>query len=250
MKYLLDDATFEKIYQVLRGIKNIHIKNSLKLRRFIEAIYYMSRAGSSWRLLPYYYGDWRSVHKRFKSWSDQGIWQKIFKMAQINPDMEYVMIDSTIVRAHACSAGYIKNNQSEKALGRSAGGFTTKIHTLVDALGNPLEFIVTSGQKNDHTQAEQLTKNMYNTYVLADKGYSSYSFIKQLYNQNCVPIIPPKTNFQQPWNYDKHLYKERYLIECLFGKSKHFRRIFSRFDKSATSFLSFVQFVGALIWFK
>ena len=67
----------------------------------------------------------------------------------IDKDLESVMVDTTIIRAHACSAGYSKDSQNEQALGRSKGGFTTKIHTLVDALGNPLKFILTSGQRND-----------------------------------------------------------------------------------------------------
>ena len=58
--------------------------------------------------------------------------------------MEWVMIDSTIVRAHACAAGYGKDTQEQEALGRSKGGFTTKIHTLVDALGNPLKIYFNS----------------------------------------------------------------------------------------------------------
>ncbi|AZL16105.1 transposase [Rickettsiales endosymbiont of Stachyamoeba lipophora] len=79
------------------------------------------------------------------------------------------MIDSTIVRAHACSAGYYESSQDQEALGRSKGGFTTKIHALVDALGNPLKFILTPGQKNDITQAENLTKDIVNTTIIADK---------------------------------------------------------------------------------
>ena len=66
------------------------------------------------------------------------------------------MIDVTIVRSHACSAGYGKNTQDIQALGRSKGGFTTKIHALVDALGNPLKFILTPGQRHEITQASTL----------------------------------------------------------------------------------------------
>ena len=71
-------------------------------------------------------------------------------------DLEGVMIDATIVRSHACSAGYGKNTQDIQALGRSKGGFTTKIHALVDALGNPLKFILTPGQRHEITQASTL----------------------------------------------------------------------------------------------
>lgn len=74
---------------------------------------------------------------------------------KVDADMESMMIDATIVRAHACSSGYIKGNQEEVASGRSKGGFSTKIHALVDALGNPLKFILTAGQRND----EEMMKN-------------------------------------------------------------------------------------------
>ena len=76
------------------------------------------------------------------------------------------MIDATIVRAHACSAGYKEGSQDEESLGRSKGGFTTKIHAMVDALGNPLKFILTPGQRNDITQAQSLITNITNSIVI------------------------------------------------------------------------------------
>lgn len=116
------------------------------MRNFIEAVYYICRSDCQWRLLPYYYGNWRAVHKRFKSWDERNIWKQLFEYLQQDPDMEWTMIDSTIVRAHACAAGYKKDSQLDEALGRSRGGFSTKIHALVDALGNPLKFVLTAGQ--------------------------------------------------------------------------------------------------------
>ena len=131
MHYLIKDTEFRSIFEILKQIKGIHISNEIRIRKFMEAVFYICRAGCQWRLLPFYYGNWRSVHKRFKYWSTRGIWEKIFKKAQSDPDMEWVMIDSTIVRSHACAAGYL---QEREALGRSKGGFTTKIHAVTDAL--------------------------------------------------------------------------------------------------------------------
>ncbi len=187
---------------------------------------------------------------RFKSWSDKGIWADLFEQVKIDPDMEATMIDATIVRAHACSAGYKKDSQDQEALGRSKGGFTTKIHALVDALGNPLKFILTPGQRHDITQSDYLIKDLKNTILLADKGYDSNSLVEKLEEQKCIAVIPAKKNRKLKRGYDEHLYKERHLIECFFGKIKHFRRVFSRFDKTATAFMSFLQFVGALIWLR
>nr|WP_223158787.1 IS5 family transposase [Wolbachia endosymbiont of Pentalonia nigronervosa] len=225
----------------MKSVKGIHSKNEDRLRRFMESVWYMARSGCQWRLLPEIYGNYRSVHKRFKKWCEKGIWEKLLKYTQ-DPDLEVQMIDGTIVRAHACAAGYKKDTGAQEALGRSKGGYTTKIHALVDALGNPLKFTLTAGQRNDITQAEALCLN---SVVVADKGYA---FIAGLENKGCEVVIPPKRNRKVQRYYDEHIYKERHLIECFFGKIKHFRRIFSRFDKTATVYLGFLNFVGALIW--
>lgn len=249
MHYLIKDTEFEKMLKFLLQVKGIHKNNMERLRIFIEAICYITRSGCQWRLLPFYYGNWRAVHKRFMHWIRRGIWQKLFEFVQNDPDMELVMIDSTIVRSHACAAGYGKDTQAQEALGRSKGGFTTKIHALVDALGNPLKFILTAGQRNDITQAKALSMDICGIPLVADRAYDSNEFVMDLENRKCTPIIPRRANRSQR-TYDEHLYKERYQIEYFFSKIKHFRRIFSRFDKSALSYLSFLYFVGTLIWLK
>lgn len=63
-------------------------------------------------------------------------------------------------------------------------------------------------------------------------------------------VIPPRSNRKVKRLYDRHVYKERHLIECFFGKIKHYRRIFSRFEKTACHFMGFVRFVAALIWMR
>ena len=248
MDYHIQSNVWKQIFLKLHKKNDIRAKDEKKTRLFIEAIWYVMRTGCQWRLLPTIYGGWRAIHMRFKSWSDKGVWQYLFEGLQDVPDMEGIIIDGTIIRAHACSSGYKKDSQVKEALGRSKGGFTTKIHALVDALGNPLKFILTPGQRNEITQAEELLQNVRNTMVIADKGYDSNTLILNLEKQKCVTVIPPKKNRKVQREYDKHIYKERHLIECFFGKIKHFRRIFARFDKTASVFLSFLHFAGALIW--
>jgi transposase len=137
-----------------------------------------------------------------------------------------------------------------KSLGRSKGGFTTKIHAVVDALGQALRFTLTAGQRQDITQASHLLEGFENTQVIADKGYDSNAFIQQLENQNCIAVIPPRSNRKTPREYDKHLYKERHLVECFFNKIKHFRRVFSRFDKKASSFMGFLAYASIILWLR
>ena len=90
-------------------------------------------------------------------------------------DVQQVLIDSTITRAHACAAGAAGGSAETEALGRSKGGFATKIHVITDALGNPLDFILTGGQASDIGQAENLLAltTVGAGALLGDKGYDS-----------------------------------------------------------------------------
>jgi len=117
-------------------------------------------------------------------------------------------------------------------------------------LGLPLKFILTPGQRNDCTQAIELTEQISGVTVIADKGYDSDAIIQQLAHQDCAAVIPPKRNRKIPRIIDRYLYKERHVIECCFGKLKHYRRIFSRFEKSASAFMSFLCFAGTLLWLR
>ncbi|KTD64500.1 IS5 family transposase [Legionella spiritensis] len=245
----ISEQVWNRLYSFLRGIKGLHTQEEKRLRRFIEGIWYILRTGCQWRLLPDYYGHWRQVHRRYKAWSDRGIWSEL--MCSVSDiDDQAVMIDATIVRAHACASGYSKQGNEAQALGRSKGGFTTKIHAVVDGLGNPIRFTLTGGHRNDITQAAELLKEQRNTLVLADKGYDSQPFISSLKSHNCCPVIPSRKHVKCPRKIDNEVYKERFLIETFFSKIKHFRRVFSRFDKTISAFLGFIHFAGALIWMR
>ena len=140
--------------------------------------------------------------------------------------------------------------EGAQSLGRSRGGFSTKIHLATDALGNALRFILTGGERNDITQAEQLIENFSAEYVIADKGYDSEAFILRLKEQNSEAVIPSRSNHKEQREIDQHLYKERHLIENQIGKLKHFRRVFSRFDKLAKNYLSFIYFASTVVWLR
>ena len=140
--------------------------------------------------------------------------------------------------------------QVSQALGRSRGGFSTKIHISVDALGNPLRFKLTAGQVHDITQGEALIVDYSFEYGIADRSYDSDDFLKLILAMGAIPVIPPRSNRKAMREYDEHLYRERHLVECFINKIKHYRHIFSRFDKLSNRYLGFLSFVGALIWLK
>ncbi len=121
---------------------------------------------------------------------------------------------------------------------------------IVDALGNPLEFVLTPGQAHDITQAAALLAGYQTDYVIADKGYDADPFLDEIAAIDAIAVIPARKNRTQPRTYDSHLYQERHLVECFFNKIKWFRRIFSRFDKLDRSYLGFLSFVSTLIWLR
>ena len=146
--------------------------------------------------------------------------------------------------------GEKKGGQASQGLGRSRGGFSTKVHASVDALGNPLRLSLTGGQRHDITQAIPLLRGLACHYVLGDRGYDADDFITFILSMGAQPVIPPKANRKLPREYDTWRYRERHLVECFMNKIKHYRRIFSRFDKLAKRYLGFLSFVSALIWLR
>ena len=246
------DKQWTKIYILLQNHHRAYAGEEEKCRHFVEGILWMTRSGAQWRLLPEKYGHWNSIYKRFARWCDHEIWEDMHQYFADDPDMENVIIDSTVVRTHPCAAGALKKEDeaSKQALGRSRGGFSTKTHVNVDALGNPLRITLTSGQRHDITQAEALIEDYEFERVIADRSYDSDKFLVVIAGKGAEAVIPPRKNRKESREYDKHLYKERHLMECFIGKIKHYRRIFSRFDKLAKRYLGFLSFASALIWLR
>ena len=140
-----------------------------------------------------------------------------------------------------------KKTEGEQALGRSRGGFSTKLHAAGDALGNPLAFRLTAGQQGDAPQALPLLDRITAKAVIADKAYDTDAILQAVAAAGALAVIPPKATRIHQRPTDWHLYQQRHQIENLFGFIKHYRRVFARFDKLARRFLAFVHLVAACI---
>ena len=110
-------------------------------------------------------------------------------------------------------------------MGKSRGGLSTKIHAAVDALGNPVRFILTAGQHSEIKQASPLIEGFSADYIIADKGYDADAFIVAIETREAIVVIPPKKNRKTARDYDEYLYRERNLVERVFQKLKHYRRL-------------------------
>jgi len=113
----LRDEQFARLYALLQQEPKIHTKAPARARLFLEAVCWMARSGAQWRLLPASYGAWNSVYKRFARWDDLGVWGRLFAQVADDPDLQSVMIDATVVRAHACAAGAPKKTAIRRRKG-------------------------------------------------------------------------------------------------------------------------------------
>ena len=137
----------------------------------------------------------------------------------------------------------------DQAIGRSKGGLTTKIHTLVDALGNPLRFLLTAGQVHDLVGADALLPQMAADVLIADKAFDADDrALRPLAAVGKSAVIPPRRTRLTPRGFDQDLYKARHLIENFFAKLKQFRAIATRCDKTARNFLAALHLAATTIW--
>ena len=135
-----------------------------------------------------------------------------------------------------------------KAIGRSRGGLSTKVHTAVDALGNPLRLILSADQIADIERAADLIIDIRADAVIADKGYDADALVQRIQASGAQAVIPPRSNRKELRFYDAHLYKDRNLIERFFARIKHFRRIATRYERLAQSYTAFLHLVCTFIW--
>lgn len=125
---------------------------------------------------------------------------------------------------------------------------STKIHAAVDALGNPVRFLLTQGQSSEYEQASAMIAGFQADFVLADKGYDSNEFIESIQANGAVAVIPPRKHRIEARVYDKVIYKERNFVERLFQKLKHYRRIATRYERLARNYMAMLSLIATLIW--
>jgi len=120
---------------------------------------------------------------------------------------------------------------------------------LVDALGNPIEVLLTAGQAHDLLGADAFLPHLAADALIADKAFDADDrVLKPLAAANKSAVIPPKINRAGRRPYDRELYKARHLIENFFCKLKQFRAIATRYDKLARTFLAGIHLASAIIW--
>jgi transposase len=247
----------EAEWRVLKGLLPIEPENRGRGRRpeqnrsIINGILWRLRCGAPWRDVPPKYGSWNTIYRRFRRWSEAGVWEAVaVTLAEIMADSGHYSIDSTTVRAHVSAAG--GKGTHRRALGRSRGGFTSKLHCLADALGRPIAFHLTGGEAADCKAYDDLIDlpEQAPYAFLADKGYDADAIRADLAERKIKAVIPGRSNRRVKIVYDRALYKQRNRIERMFGHLKINRAIATRYDQLANSFLGMVHLATARYWLK
>lgn len=227
-------------------------------RKVISGILWVLNVGGSWRDLPAEYGKWSTVYSRFRRWCLNGLWNRIMNslLRKLDSagkiDRRLWCVDGTIVRAHRSAAGAIQSdrkNADNQALGRSQGGFGTKLHLLTDSRGILLAVSATPGQNHEAKEFPQMMKQVELSIhrrakrpkqLAGDKGYSSNKIRTWLLGKQIKPIIPTKCN-EAPHPFNKRTYKDRNIVERFIGWLKDHRRLATRYEKNAESYLAFIK---------
>ncbi|MGW1762035.1 IS5 family transposase [Streptomyces mirabilis] len=274
----------------------------------VKGILHRVRTGVQWSDLPERYGPWKTVYERHRRWSADGTWERLLQQVQAQADAAGgidwdVSVDSTSIRAHqhaagarkvpppATSKGAATNDTSERktegetvrppggggaggeALGRSRGGFTTKIHLSADGRCRVLSLLLTAGQRADCTQFEPVMERIRvprlgpgrprttPDSVSADKAYSSRRTRRYLRRRGIRHVIPEKSDPAvnrirrgraggRPPGFDKERYKKRNTVERAINKLKNYRAVSTRYDKRAYVYLGTVTVAATIIWLR
>ena len=137
---------------------------------------------------------WQTVYSRFRKRWDMGVFEMIFQVLSINADFENISIDSTSCKVHQSANGGEKSEN--KAIGMSRGRRSTKIHALVDGLGNPLGLFLSSGSDHDsvHTISRLSQINIKGSNIFGDKAYGTKAIRAYINSREAAYTIPPKSN--------------------------------------------------------
>src|SRR3954451_14095403 len=234
------------------------IKDSLPVQRgnvsltnlqVLNAILYVAEQGCKWRGLPKRFGRWHTVYTRMNRWSKNGVLDRVFEKLQreqiVRIKIEAFALDSTSVKVHPDGTGALKKN-GPQAIGKSRGGWNTKIHLVAADARTVITFALSPGNAHDAPEGRALLEELgpmpEGLPLLMDRAYEGDETRQRVLDLGMIPVVPPKSNRLHPWEYDRALYKKRNEIERLFRRLKGFRRIFSRFEKLDIIFLAFLCF--------
>ena len=222
----------------------------LCLRSTLDGIWWILCTGSMWNQLPEKYGKWNSVYRCYRRWCASGLWNYVLeKLAEEYSEEELLRIlDASHVKCHQDAARFHQSAEDQK-LGKTKGGRNTKISAVVNAKGKAVGLLLVQGNEHDSKSARStLGDTLDGARILADKAYDTNDIREHIIDCGGVPNIPPKKNRKTEIAYDKELGKLRGSVENFFCRIKSYRRVATRYDKLAETYMGFVTLSAIADW--
>ncbi|MEU1290532.1 IS5 family transposase [Kitasatospora sp. NPDC005856] len=302
----LTDAEWERLRPFL-PVSNRRCGRWRDHRQVIDGILHRVRTGVHWRDLTERFGPWKTVYERHRLWSADGTWERLLQRVQAEADAAgeidwNISVDSTIVRAHQHAAGARTDpppalapkgagprrtpgrdavagsprppgggGAGGEGLGRSRGGFTTKVHLSADGRCRPLSLVLSAGQRADCTRFEAVLEKIRvpragsgrprktPDSVACDKAYSNGPCRAYLRRRGIRHTIPEKADSRaarlrkgsrggRPPGFDEERYRKRNTVERAINMLKHARAVATRYDKRGYVYRGTVTAAALVIW--
>ena len=268
-RHALTDAQWERLSPLLPPqVAHRKGRPAKDHRLMLNGMLWLLATGAPWRDLPERYGPWSTVANRFYAWQKAGLWSRLLAALQQEAhergelDWSLHFVDGSVIRVHQHAAGARKDTRrGDEALGRSRGGYSTKLHVRAERQGKPMAVLLSAGQRHEQTMFEPLmaggqVKRTHGggrprhrpRHVAADKGYSSRQTRGYLRRRGIGAVIARKRNECRRGPFQRQLYRERNQVERLINRLKRFRRVATRYEKRAANYLAMVLIAAILLW--
>jgi len=213
----------------------------------VTAIWYVLRTGCPWRDVPERFGPWSSVYTRWRRWGATGLWARLLAILARGAKGELRHLDCSHIKLHQDGSNPV-GGQERQAIGRTKGGINTKLAAVVDSHGRAVALGLAPGQQHDLKAILPVVPALRGKRAVGDKGFDADNFRALLVRQRARVCIASRCNRRARPAFHRGYYRRRHQVENFFCRVKRFRRISTRYDKLAVTFLSFVQFAAVLDW--
>jgi transposase len=262
----LTDTQWERLQPLLPPQKPHTGRPAADHRRILNGLLWIIRTGAPWRDLPERYGPWATMASRFYRWRKAGLWGRVFAAVQQQGDaagqLDWDMhdVDSPIIRAHHHAAGAHTKSPEAEALGRSHGGFSTKVHVRAEGGGKVMTLALTPGQRHDTVAFAALMAGgavkrggcgrpkRRPRHRVGDKASRSGKIRQYLRRPGIRITIPRKQHEHRSSPFDRALYRLRERGERLINRLKHHRRLATRDEKCAVNYHAMWLIAATLLW--